>query len=194
MAKQSKRAIAQAQSITSIQHAPIIDGTPALEQPTPETLTPEQALERTFEKVRLFAAYVCINGGVDKDDITHGVPRLVGHYTDRKEAESAGLQALAHTEGAVCCEVKEVSDTAWKLTMEGVDSQGWVTGMAFYLPTEQKALEYAQDLFDRPRYGLKFKTARIKNLKLDFFAGVTQPPKHYLTNYAAQDEQKGGEA
>ena len=73
--------------------------------------------------------------------MTRGMSRLVGHYTDEKEAENAGLQALAHTEGAACCEVKDVSDMAWKLTMEGEDSQGWATGMAFYLPTEQRALE-----------------------------------------------------
>ena len=44
MDKTSKRATAQTQFI---QHAQIIDSTPALEQPTPDTLTPEQALRES---------------------------------------------------------------------------------------------------------------------------------------------------
>ena len=72
------------------------------------TLTLEQAKARAFETVPLFAVYVYINGGVDKDDITRGVPRFVGHYTDRKEADKAGLHALTHTANAVCCDVKDI--------------------------------------------------------------------------------------
>lgn len=148
----------------------------------------EQAQAQAFENMPLFAVYVYIDKGEDVDGITHGVPRFVAYCTDRDEAKRKGLNALTNTENAITCDIQDLSATPWALKMEGVDNQGWVSGKTFYLPTEQDALDKARELFDNPRYGLEFKEAWIKNLKLDYFAGVAQPPKHHLTNFTEQGE------
>ena len=141
----------------------------------------------------LFAVYVYLDGGTNDDGITQGLPRLVAYCTDKDEAKRKGLNALTNTENAITCDIKDLSGKPWALKMEGVDNQGWVSGMTFYLPTEQDALDYARELFDSQRYGLEFKEAWIKNLKLDFYCGVAQPVKHRLENYITNGEyRKGG--
>lgn len=155
---------------------------------------PNENKEDYIARAPLFAVYVYINGGVDNDDITRGVPRLVAYCTDKDEAKRKGLNALTNTENAITCDIKDLSGKPWTLKMEGVDNQGWVFGMTFYLPTEKDALDYARELFDNPRYGLEFKEAWIKNLKLDFYCGVAQPVKHHLENYTAQGELRIGGA
>ena len=137
--------------------------------------------------------YVYLDGGINDDGITQGLPRLVAYCTDKNEAKRRGLNALTNTENAITCDIKDLSGKPWALKMEGVDNQGWVSGMTFYLPTEQDALDYARELFDSQRYGLEFKEAWIKNLKLDFYCGVAQPVKHRLENYITNGEyRKGG--